>query len=69
MSIKRKYIKPIIEVYKIDQEISLVMASGPPTDPPEELSPAAAPESSSDFQPTLKSESPFGGDAPNYDNM
>ena len=67
MSEKKKYIKPSIEVYNIDQEISLVMASLP-TDPPGPLG-GAAKTSSPDFQPTLKSDSPFGGDKPNYDNM
>ncbi|MCU4176409.1 hypothetical protein [Carboxylicivirga sp. N1Y90] len=67
MSVKRKYIKPSIEVYNIDQEISLVMASVP-VDPPWGAA-APAEESLPDYPNTLKSDSPFGGDKPDYDNM
>lgn len=66
MSNKKPYIAPKLEVHEIDHEISLVMLTGPPPDPG-----FAAPEVGDGELPIrpFNTESPFGGDRPNYDNM
>ncbi len=68
MTIKRKYSSPKIDIHKIDQEICLVMETKVPSDP--DL-PDWVPTSGSapEYQGTLKSESPFGGTSPDYENM
>ncbi len=65
---KNTYSKPLLEVIKVDHEISLVMASVP-SDDDDNLPTAAAPTSTprpTQIAPTSVENNPFGGNSPNY---
>lgn len=69
---KREYIKPIIEQIDIDNQISVLMVTNPPTGPGEETDPFAFRNNSSGF-PDAKlpssgygANTPFGGSTPDY---
>ena len=61
---KRKYTSPILNVIKLDQEISLVMMTDPPGFPGAPPAPKAAAPSAE----KLPEKNPFGGNKPDYSN-
>lgn len=71
-TIKKSYTKPIIEEVMIDREISIAMGSTPPEDPdpkdPIDPNPPGTDGVSSgpNYPTKYRSESPFGGNSPNY---
>ena len=60
---KRKYTSPILNVIKLDQEISLVMMTEPPGFPGAPPAPKAASSTEK-----LPEKNPFGGEKPDYNN-
>jgi hypothetical protein len=60
--IKRKYFSPTLTTVKVDQEISLVMMTTPPPDPP------GAPPVPKGSE-ALPQDNPFGGEKPDYSKM
>lgn len=65
MKIRKKYYPPTLEAHPLDQEISLIMMTQPPDNPPG----APALRHDKDLKSAPNSNYPFGGDKPDYGNM
>ena len=63
--IRKAYHKPVIEEISLDKEISLIMISTPPDDPPGPSGVQGAPTIDYKEQ-TYKTKDPFGGSKPAY---
>lgn len=60
---RKRYLAPSVDSIKVDREITLVMATNPPPDPP------GAPQFYEEDTKKHESKSPFGGDKPDYSKM
>lgn len=69
-TVKKCYIKPLIEEVMIDVAISLEIGSTPDKDPDEDgeidPNPPAGVSSGPNYPTKYRLESPFGGNSPNY---
>lgn len=69
---KKSYIKPLIELIHIDNQISVIMATDPPIGPGQPEGPLSIKQNSSPFPASTPpsqgygSSSPFGGSTPDY---
>lgn len=67
---KKTYSKPHLDVIEVDHEISFIMMTSPPLDPPLSafsVSPSAPASAPSSASPLLEND-PFGGSSPDYSN-